>query len=171
MEITNIKIRGNTPYPQIINANNDARTVQVLKDLLSSKEGEITGIMQYFYQASIAKQTNQDIADILEEISIVEMEHMELLMDAIIAFGGNPTYSNSQGQPFNANYINYSTKLKDMLDANISGEEQAIKNYYKAQQLVSNMSLKELLARIVEDEQLHLQAFKTLRNTVGFLSL
>lgn len=171
MEITNIKLRGNTPYPQIANATNDAKTVQILKDLLASKDGEMVAIMQYFYQASISQQSNQDIADILQEISIVEMEHMELLMNAIIAFGGNPKYSNAQGQPFNSNYVNYSATLKGILDANIKNEECAIKNYYRAQEIVSNGSLKELFARIIEDEQLHLQAFKILRNTVGFLSL
>lgn len=171
MEINNIQIRGNSSYPEIANATNDPSTVAILKELLSSKQGEIAGIMQYFYQSSIARQADPSIADILEEISVVEMVHMGLLMNAIVSFGGMPKYNNGKGQPFNASYVNYSTKLKDMLDANIVGEQQAIKDYLNAQNLVKNQSLKNLLNRIIEDEQLHLTAFKTMRSTVGFLSL
>jgi len=171
MEILNIQIRANNTYPEITNAVNDPRTVMILKDLLSSREGEISGIMQYFYQSRIAKEVDTNIAGLLEEIAIVEMEHMELLMDAIIAFGGTPKYDNSKGQPFSANYINYSTKLKQMLEANIMGEEQAIKDYLNAQRLVENQSLKDLLERIVEDEKLHLNAFRNISNTVEFLSI
>ena len=171
METSNIKIRANTPYPEITNATNDPRTVLILKDLMSSREGELLAILQYVFQSGIARQIDNNIADILEEIAVVEMEHLEVLRNAIIEFGGVPKYDNSKGQAFNTNYINYSTKLKDMLDANIQGEEQAIKNYTNAQMMVNNQSLKNLFARILEDEQLHLNVFKTLRNTVSFLSL
>lgn len=171
MEITNISIRGNGDYPEIKNATNDPRTVAILKDLLSARSGEMTAILQYFFQSRIAKQVDPEVAQILEEISIVEMGHMELLMDAIIDFGGIPKYDNSRGQAFNSNYVNYSTKLKDILDINIQGEQEAIKNYTNAQKMVSNESLKLLLARIIEDEQMHLNTFKALRNTVSFLSI
>lgn len=171
MEITNISIRGNNDYPEIKNATNDPRTVTILKDLLSGRSGEISGILQYFFQSRIAKQVDPEVAQILEEISIVEMEHMELLMDAIIEFGGIPRYDNGRGQAFNSNNVNYSTKLKDMLDINIQGEQDAIKEYTNAQRMIGNESLKQLLARIIEDEQMHLNTFKSLRNTVSFLSI
>lgn len=171
MEITNISIRANSIYPEINNANNDPRIVAILKDLLSSRQGELVGVLQYIYQSRISQQIEPDFSAILEEIAIVEMQHVELLMDAIIDFGGLPKYENSRGQSFNTNYINYSSKLKDILDVNIQGEQQAISDYTNAQRMVGNESLKNLLGRIVEDEQLHLNAFKHLRNTVKFLSI
>lgn len=171
MDIDNIQIRASGNYPNIENANNDTRVVMLLKDLLASRNGEASGVMQYFFQSRIARQVDDEIADILEEISIVEMEHMQLLMDAIVAFGGVPKYENSKGQPFSANYINYSTKLKDMLQFNILDEQNAIRDYNNAQQFIDNQSLKNLLARIVEDEKLHLNIFKNLQNTVSFLSI
>ena len=171
MEINNIQIRVNGEYPEIINATNDPRAVMVLKDLLSSKQGELEGVLQYFYQSRIAKGVDENISKILEEISIVEMEHAELLMDAIIAFGGTPKYTNSRNQPFTTTYLNYSSKLKDMLDNNIKDEEQAVKDYTSYANIVTNPSLKALFLRIAEDEKLHMETFKTLRNTVTFLSL
>lgn len=171
MEKINVKTGLNQSYPEIVNANSDPKTVMILKDLLSSREGEIEGVLQYIYQSRIAKQVDEDIADVLEEVAIVEMEHAELLMDAIIAFGGIPKYDNSKGQQFTASYLNYATNLKQMLDNNIVGEQQALKDYTAAAQMVTNQSLKDLLNRIAEDEQIHLDTFKTLRNAVKFLSI
>lgn len=171
MDINNLQIRDKQPYPDIIDARNDARTVAILKDLLSGRNGEIAGIMQYFYQSELAKNVEPEIAEILQEIAIVEMGHMELIMEAIIAFGGIPKYETSKNQAFNSTYINYPTKLKEMLDANIAGEQQGINEYLNAVRMVDNVSLKELLNRIVKDEKLHLNTFKTLRNKVQFLSI
>lgn len=171
MDIKDIKVRLDSDYPQIVNAADDPKVVAILKDLLSSRQGEIAGILQYFYQSRIANSTDEDVARLLEEVSIVEMGHMELLMNAIVMFGGTPIYNNSRGQYFNASYINYSIKLKDMLDNNIVAEQSAIQDYTNAQRLVSNQSLKDLFARIIEDEQIHLQTFKKLRDSVSFLSI
>lgn len=102
MDINKIEIRASTEYPEIVGATNDPKTVGILKDLLSSRISEVTAIMQYFYQSRIAKGVEDDISSLLEEIAIVEMEHMELLMDAIISFGGIPIYTNSKGQYFNS---------------------------------------------------------------------
>jgi len=37
--------------------------------------------------------------------------------------------------------------------------------------MVTNQSLKDLIGRIIEDEQIHLNIFKNLKNTVNFLSI
>ena len=171
MEINNIQIRSNNIYPEIVGATNDPRVVMILKDLLSSRQGEIAGVLQYFYQSRIAKQVDENIAEIFEEISIVEMEHAQLLMDAIVEFGGIPKYINSKNQPFTTSYLNYDLKLKDMLENNIADEQQAIKEYTMYANMVTNPSLKALLLRIAEDEKLHLQTFKNLQNTIRFLSV
>jgi len=171
MEIGNMQIRAYSSYPQITNASNNPRIVNILKDLLSSRDGEIEEVLKYFYQSRIARQVDIEISDLLEEISIVEMEHSQLLMDSIIAFGGALKYDNGKGQIFNGNYINYSSNLKNILDININSEQQSIKNYLHAQQMVTNQSLKDLIGRIIEDEQIHLNIFKNLKNTVNFLSI
>jgi bacterioferritin len=171
MEINNIRIKHSEEYPEIINATADARTVMILKDLLSSSQGELEGVLQYFYQSRIANVIDKEISQILEEISIVEMEHAQLLMDAIVAFGGNPKFENSKSQPFSASYLNYSNRLKDILENNIKDEQQAVQNYINASNLVTNNSLSKLLLRIAEDERLHLNTFKTLQNVVEFFSV
>lgn len=166
-----IKVRADLPYPEIKDANKDMKTVAVLRELLAGRDGELAAVLQYIYQSRIANLSEVEIANIFEEIAIVEMQHTEKLMDAILAFGGNPQYSNSYGQYFSAGYINYSQKLKEMLEANIKGEQDAIKDYSKAVQSVQNSSLKDLFNRIILDEQIHLKIFEKLLNNVKFLMI
>lgn len=171
MNLENIEVKLNTPYPKIENAQEDRTTVSVLKNLLSSRVSELTGVLQYAFQSVVADRTDNEIASILEEISIVEMLHMEKLMHAITDFGGVPRFEDSQGVNFNSSYVYYSTKLKDMLDANIAGEKRAIEDYTSAIAKVKNESLKNLLKRIIQDEELHIKIFKQIKNNVEFLSI
>jgi len=171
MNLENIKVRLDLPYPEITEATNDPNTVAILKNLATSKMGELGGVLQYVYQSVVAGASNPEIADIFEEISIVEMMHLDMLMNAIMSFGGIPKYEDANGNPFNVSNINYSMKLKDMLQTNIKDEQIAIEAYNSAINKVKNESLKQLLGRIVKDEQLHLQIFKQILNTVTFMSV
>lgn len=171
MEFLDVELRAMKPYPQIENATDDAQTVAVLKDLANGRDGELNGILTYIFQSTIADKTNADIGEIFEEIAIVEMRHLGLLMHAICSFGGTPKYEISSGAPFNIGGVNYSLKLKDMLEANIRGEQAAIANYTQAIKMVKNESLKELFERIILDEQKHVDALKQIRAQVQFLSV
>lgn len=171
MNFENISVKVDKPYPEIVAATEDAVTVNVLKNLASSRVGELSGIFQYIYQSVVADKTNQDIASILEEIGIVEMIHLDMLMHAITMFGGVPKYEDAQGNFFNTANMNYSIKLKDMLENNIRAESFAIENYTNAISRVKNESLKNLFRRIIEDEQRHVEIFKTIRDNVEFMSI
>lgn len=171
MNFEDIKVKSDLPYPEIVGATNDYNTVAILKNLATSKMGELNGVLQYVYQSVVADESNKDIASIFEEIAIVEMMHLDLLMHAIMDFGGVPKYEDANGNPYNVSNINYSMKLKDMLQTNIKDEQMAIEAYNQAIGRVKNESLKSLLERIVVDEQLHLEAFKKILNNVTFMSI
>lgn len=171
MNFDDIKVRIDKPYPEITNATDDIQTVALLKNLANTRSGELRAVLQYIYQSVISDKTDEDIATIFEEIGIVEMIHLDMLMHAITSFGGTPDYVDSQRNFFNSGMVNYATKLKEMLDNNIQGETLAIENYRQAIQKVNNKSLKDLFARIIEDEQRHVEIFKTIRDNVKFLSI
>ena len=171
MNFEDVEIKIDKPYPEIINATDDREIVAILKNLATSKTGEIGGVLQYIYQSVVSNRVNEDIASIFEEIGIIEMMHLDLLMNAIVDFGGVPKYEDVMGNPFNASNINYSLKLKDMLQGNIKDEQMAIENYSRAINRVKNASLKNLLERIKLDEERHLQIFKQILNNVTFLSV
>lgn len=171
MNLEDIEVKVDKPYPEIENATPDRITVNILKNLAFSSASEMVAILTYIYQSVIADKTHQDIADIFEEIAIVEMEHLDMLMHAITAFGGVPRYEDSNGVPFNARIINYTQKLNEMLNNNIAGEELAIKDYMEAINRVTNQSLKDLFARIILDEKRHVEIFRIIKENVHFLSI
>lgn len=171
MNLEDIVVRSNESYPQIVDATRDMTTVGIIKNLATSRVGELKAILQYTYQTVISDKINQEIAKILQEIAFVEMMHLDLLMHAETEFGGNAKYEDAQGNMFNTSFMNYTMKLKDMLDYNISAENRAIEEYQNAINRVKNESLKELLKRIIEDEKLHIKAFETIKNNVEFLSI
>ncbi len=170
MEFEDIEVRIEKPYPEIENSTADMQTVNILKNLAFCSVGELNAVLTYIYQSVVADKTHAEIADIFEEIGIVEMEHLDMLMHAITAFGGVPRYEDSNGMFFNTRSINYTQKLNDMLNNNIAGEQDAIKMYNDAILKVKNQSLKDLFARIILDEERHLQIFKKIKDSVHFLS-
>lgn len=171
MNFEDIEVRINEPYPEIENATTDMQTVAVLKNLAFSFTGELEAVLTYIYQSVIANKTHKQIANIFEEIAIVEMEHLDMLMNAITAFGGVPKYEDCNGTMFTTKFINYTQKLNEMLNNNIVAETTAIKDYTQAINHVSNKSLIALFERIMKDEKRHLEIFKTLKDSVQFLSI
>lgn len=170
MDFKNFIVKENAPYPEIVDADNNPKVVKILKNLMSSNESELTAILQYFYQSSVAKNLDKNIASVLEEISIVEMMHLEQLSNAIVMFGGNPRYESAQGQFFSTSNINYTNRLREMLDRNIELEQNGIEAYRHSIEMVENKSLKELFERIIKDEKLHIKIFKQIKDNVRFMS-
>lgn len=171
MNLDNIEVRVNKPYPEIENAQDDITTVAVLKNLASSRVGELPAVLEYVYQSVVADKTNEEIAKVFEEIGIVEMLHLDMLMHSMTMFGGVPKYDDAQGNFYNTATLNYPLKLRDMLENNIRAESLAIENYNMAINKVKNESLKKLFERIIEDEKRHLEIFKRIRDNVQFMSI
>lgn len=171
MNLEELEVRINKPYPEIVGAEDDMQTVAILKNLTNGRVGEFGAILTYVYQSVVADKTNEEIAKIFEEISVVEMMHMDMLMHAMTDFGGVPKYEDANGNYANTANLNYTMRLMDMLDNNIRAETLAIDNYQMAIERVRNQSLKDLFARIIEDEKRHIEIFKYIKNNVEFMSI
>lgn len=171
MNFENLPTKIDLPYPEIIDAIDNKDTVRVIKNLATSRESELTASLQYIYQSVVADNILPQVAEELEEIGVVEMHHLDMLMHAIVEFGGDPTYTDSRGNYFSTQSVYYSRNLKQILDTNIDGEYAAIEAYKRASEMVDNASLKELFARIILDEECHIKIFKYIRESIEFLSL
>lgn len=171
MNFEDIEVKINKPYPEIVDAKTDPQTVAILKNLAFSNVGELEAVLTYIYQSVIADKTHSDIADVFEEIGIVEMMHQDMLMHAITKFGGVPRYEDASGTCYTTRSVNYTHKLSEMLTNNIAAEELAIKMYTDAIARVDNQSLKDLFARIISDEKRHVEIFKAIKDSVQFLSV
>lgn len=63
-------------------------------------------------------------------------------------------------------YVYYDMDLKTILDINIESEQQAIYNYQMVLSVIDDIYLKENIARILEDEYLHLEIFGKLKENL-----
>lgn len=147
------------PYPEVT-GERDLATVALLKEDYAGSGGEITAITQYVFQSGRVTD-NDSYANGILQIAISEMMHLDMLGDAIVALGGNPSFDD--GKKFwCASNVNYAMSYKDMLKANIAAETGAIASYEKHIKMTKNESVKALLSRIIEDEKLHLKFFEDL---------
>ena len=66
MELKELKVRSNAPYPTITDATNNAKTVRVIKNLMSGYDSELKAVLQYFYQSSLSYKIQPEISKIFE---------------------------------------------------------------------------------------------------------
>ncbi len=145
-------------YTKILDAEPENPTISLLADLLSGKDGELTAIMQYFFQEVMT--SDAELKEVLRKIKHDEMEHAKLLADAMVAFGGVPYLCNQFNKFFTTEYLDYAMSERQFLMSDIRGEEKAIKDYQDAIDQVDNESLKQLLTEIQDDEKEHLKMLR-----------
>ena len=161
----NFKYALDTSYPEV-RGSCSQRDLRMLMDLYCGRAGELTAITQYLYQRYIVGDINETMAKSLFGISKAEMKHHALLGEAIVKMGGDPIMGGSVCFWSGSN-LNYSQNPIQFLQNNISAEQQAICNYRRAAACINNASLSELFLRIIQDEELHIEIFGELLETLG----
>ncbi len=149
-----------TPYPSLSEKSPNGFYVSLLLNLYASAKSETTAVLQYVYQSHYFNAYSEELSKTLIGIAIAEMHHVDLLQSAIISFGGCPKYISPRGIYYSTRSVDYSTDFAAMLLSDISDEKAAIKAYRDAAELVSDDELKELLLRIMTDEELHHKIFE-----------
>lgn len=156
----------NTPYPEISPcvAPRDAR---LLQENYGGRESETTAILQYMFQHYLTSKTpSESFYRMIEGIAVTEMHHHELLGKAIVACGGTPLIGGNHCF-WSGSDICYVKDLKQMLQADIAGEEQAIAGYRRTAAIAQNPQIRALVSRIIQDEELHLSLFRAELNRLG----
>ena len=166
MNLAELETRSNLPYPEVDVTKNICDAKLLMNDY-AGRDSETTAIMQYMYQYYIVDQFDHDIAHILEEIALTEMHHHEMLGKTIVKLGGDPIIS-GLGPFWNGSYVCYTRQLKSMLQADIAGEETAIRNYTKTAICVNEKSVADLIYRIILDEEIHIQKLKQILEYIYF---
>ena len=147
-------------YPNIPYIYANSNYIKLLYDLYAGENGsELTVIAQYAYQY-MNLESNNIISKILKDISIQEMRHFEILGKIIKSLGGKPMYQSSKGNVWNANKLNYEiNSIEKLIQHNIKIEEYSINQYRKIQRYTSNVQLRKIYERIIQDEYAHLKIF------------
>lgn len=152
------------PYPTAEGLTPDAYSLRIISPAYASSTGELNATLQYIYHSFyFRKEGKAEIASRLIGIAINEMRHLELLGQTILALGAPPVYCRYPYSGFDfysAKYVAYSRTLKFMLEDDLLGEKRAVSDYDKMLSKLTNTGVKDIIARIREDELLHIAALK-----------
>lgn len=162
------------PYPAVnIDSTLEPEVVSLLITSYSGVKGEITAIFQYSYQSFYNKPTSCELHEILEEISINEMVHLEVLSQILLSQKIDPKFcryiDNNKNicEAWSTNNVNYEKDIEKFLKYNIFLEQAAIDVYNEIINKTSCLDLKSIINRIVEDEKVHLKIFNNLLSIIS----
>lgn len=151
-------------YPNLDCLSCDPYSVRILSSGYSSSSGELNAVLQYEYHAvHFSYNGDKHNAELLEGIAIAEMMHLKLLAEALIRLGASPVYTfNPPGQYnfYSTKFVSYSRTPRNMIEDDIMGEKYAIYCYERMLCKLKNDTLKSLICRILEDENLHLEILR-----------
>lgn len=159
-----------SPYPEVKVIAPNYFYALLLQDDYAGVVSEFTAISQYLYHHFFFERMNKELGELLSGVAITEMHHMELLAEAIILLGGDPRIKGSYstgGAFWNGSFVNYGNNLCQQLAADIDAEVKAIHNYREHIQLIHDPYIKQLLERIILDEQVHLDLFQKATHRYG----
>lgn len=151
-----------SPYPTVKVLQPNLYYANLLMDDYAGVVSEFTAISQYLYHHFFFEEIDKELGDLLENIAITEMLHMEILADTIKELGGNPIIRGSWstgGNFWNGSLVYYGNHLCDRLRADIESEFKAIAEYRKHISMIYDPYIQAILERIILDEQVHIRLF------------
>jgi len=119
-------------------------------------EHEYTVILQYLLHSYMA--TNEEMKEEMEDQAINEMQHMGWLAEEMVSGRANPRMEHAK--------LDKSTKMGDMLRADIKIEKEVAAKYDQSAKEVTAPDLKKLLRRIRDHEIYHVDVFTDLLKEV-----
>ena len=160
-------IKVDLEYPEIDIDSVSMSDCRYLMEDYGGAESELTAILTYIYQTYILSEMEEykELHDTLHGIAITEMHHHELLGEAIVKLGGTPVMGGTH-KFWNASMVNYCKDIINMINIDIKAENIAIENYKKTMRCVQNYSIRELIERIIMDEELHILALEECKRKI-----
>ena len=154
----------NLPYPELkVEKENKLYAAYLLEDY-AGLASELTSITQYSFQNFCKFLELPNLSQTLENIAKVEMKHLEILGKLIFLLGETPKYYANNSKFWTSKVVDYNLDIKKMLASDIILEKQAIANYQKHITLINDKYIKNILKRIILDEERHLECFCILLN-------
>lgn len=157
----------NSPYPSYKDFTRDSVSARIISSAYATSCGELNSILQYVYQTFAFNHAGEkETSDIIKSIAMAEMMHLDMLGNSLINLGSQPIFTFQPPVAFNfysSKFVSYSGGFAEMLENDIVAERHAINSYKKMLSRLKNKGVRDLIARLKEDEELHLETFKSLR--------
>jgi bacterioferritin len=141
---------------------------KLLKTLNGLLADELTAINQYIVHAEMcANWGYTKLHDAIQKRAVTEMKHAETLIERILFLEGTPTVSK-------LNKINIGPDVPKMMSNDHAAEMVAVKGYNAAIKLateVADNATKEILERILKDEDGHVDEIEEQKDQIGQMGL
>ena len=162
------------PYPHITVTHLPFEVVVILKRIYAGNKSEMTSVMQYVYQHNIFSNVPSlsNLAGALEDISVKEMQHYEILSRVMVGANVDPkncVYIDGNVDVcdfWKSNYVDYTKDIIKMLEADIALEQKAIVEYAELMSVTNDLNLKEIVERIIQDEKSHICYFEAVLEAI-----
>lgn len=154
------------PYPEIRVERPSRKSAILLTQFLAGRDSELTAISDYAFQSVITESCDPALSDILECISITEMKHFRILSNLITKLGSPPVLftTDRRGHKhfWNSSFSNTNTEPLKFIAENIQNEKTAVSNYRQIALQINDRYIREVIERIILDEEHHLKIFSSL---------
>ncbi|MDD4187228.1 MAG: manganese catalase family protein [Bacilli bacterium] len=147
------------PYPEIKVSRPNLDYANLLMADYAGFISELSAINQYYYHYIVLNDVDAEIANMLKNISYVEIRHFDTLAKVILLLGGDPILF-ADANYWNGDYIYYGDNILSRLEVDLQVELDAIENYQKKIELIDDPYVKNILRRIILDEEVHVRLFK-----------
>jgi len=141
---------------------------KVLKALNTQLADELTAINQYMVHSEMCDNWGYEkLHKAIEKRAVDEMHHAESLIARILFLEGSPTVSK-------LNAVTIGQSVKEMVASDNEAERGAVKTYNDAIQLaveVSDNGTRELLERILKDEEAHIDWLEAQADQIAQMGL
>lgn len=150
----------NEPYPKMHDIKPDYKFGRMVYDSYSGAYGELTAITQYVYE-NITNEENKELKNILMRVAMDEMHHLKILGELLVQLGFIPYYMGSRNNKWCSDRVKYKfNSVEEMMKYNIQTEKMAIKEYERLINYTDDKCIKEIISRIIKDEENHIRIFK-----------
>jgi bacterioferritin len=154
------------PYPEAAVSSPSTAYAALLLEDYAGRASELTAVHQYVYHHLVTPEGYGWLGQLFEDVAAVEMRHLELLGETIRLLGADPRFFGQDGRHWDSGAVAYQDALRAQLTADVEAEAGAIAQYERHYALIADPWIRQLLARIIADEQLHLFLFRWASNYV-----
>ena len=159
MPDNNLNCMLNIPYPKITESNLNRYDTQMILRLYAD---ELVGIHDYIYYSIVFADTNPELADIFECVSIAEMKHFKLYAKLLYLSGINPGYKTLLPYLKKAGHGTIGKNVSDAIGQLLNAEQTSASNTRLVLSQANDASAVRVLKRIVADEDHHVKILSAL---------
>ncbi len=149
------------PYPKIENLTKDRKSGKMLLQAFAGLSGQLTMLLQYNLQLLSKDKFAKDVQKTLQTLALAKQKHLELLGNALLQLGVQPTYATLPNQvQFCTQNVCVATSAKQMIFADVVGETDCLATYQKMMFVIKNNDVLNFVERLAKDQELQIDTLK-----------